>query len=117
MDPRRKSPPSFKRKGTAIGFFVVALASPLLWLGFFSWFFSRRFAAQIRTPLALLRGAADKIAMRIYFKMLESEAKAEQTRSQAALDGMRAGFDGCNRAYLQPLLDELASRGWLGSAS
>ena len=36
-------------------FFVVALASPLLWLGFFSWFFSRRFAAQIRTPLALLR--------------------------------------------------------------
>ena len=26
MDPRRKSPPSFKRKGTAIGFFVVALA-------------------------------------------------------------------------------------------
>ncbi len=26
MDPRRKSPTSFKRKGTAIGFFVVALA-------------------------------------------------------------------------------------------
>lgn len=62
-------------------------------------------------------GAADKIAMRIYFKMLESEVKAGQTRSQAALDGMRAGFDGCERTYLQPLLDELASRGWLGSAS
>lgn len=26
MDPRRKSPPSFKHKGAAIGFFVIALA-------------------------------------------------------------------------------------------
>ncbi len=42
-------------------FFVLALASPLLYLAFFSWRTSRRFAAQIREPLALLDGAAKKI--------------------------------------------------------
>lgn len=45
-------------------FFVLALISPVLWLLLFSWLFSRRFAAQIRTPLALLRQAAQKISER-----------------------------------------------------
>lgn len=45
-------------------FFVLALVSPVLWLLVFSWRFSRRFAAEIRTPLALLREVAGKISQR-----------------------------------------------------
>lgn len=42
-------------------FFVLALISPLLYLLLFSWIFSRRFAASIRTPLDLLAQATKKI--------------------------------------------------------
>lgn len=52
-------------------------------------------------------GAMDKVAMRIYFKMLEGEIKRGNKREQISLDGMRKGFDGCNRAYLDPLLVQL----------
>ncbi len=52
-------------------------------------------------------GTMDKVAMRIYFKMLESEIKRGNKREQISLDGMRKGFDGCNRAYLEPLLEQL----------
>ncbi|MEE0510387.1 MAG: HAMP domain-containing sensor histidine kinase [Peptococcaceae bacterium] len=45
-------------------FFVLALVSPLLYLFLFSWLFSRRFAASIRTPLEMLRSAVEKIQAR-----------------------------------------------------
>lgn len=73
-------------------FFVVALASPLLWLGFFSWFFSRRFAAQIRTPLALLRGAADKIAARDLDFTIDYTEDNELGELCTAFDAMRANL-------------------------
>lgn len=73
-------------------FFVVALASPLLWLGFFSWFFSRRFAAQIRTPLALLRGAADKIAARDLDFTIDYHADNELGELCSAFEAMRVGL-------------------------
>ena len=56
-------------------------------------------------------GTLDKIAMRIYFKMLEGEITKGNKREQIALDGMRKGFDECNRAYLEPLLEQLGLRG------
>lgn len=56
-------------------------------------------------------GAMDKVAMRIYFKMLEGEIKRGNKREQISLDGMRKGFDGCNRAYLEPLLEQLGCGG------
>ena len=56
-------------------------------------------------------GALDKIAMRIYFKMLEGEIARGNKREQIALDGMREGFDDCNRSYLEPLLEQLGLRG------
>ena len=52
-------------------------------------------------------GPLDKIAMRVYFKMLEREAAEGSQRSQIALDGMRAGFDDCNQVYLEPLYERL----------
>ena len=52
-------------------------------------------------------GSLDKIAMRIYFKMLEKEVAEGSQRSQIALDGMRAGFDDCDPAYLEPLFKQL----------
>ena len=57
-------------------------------------------------------GATDRLMMRIYFKMLEGEAKRGSERSATALAQMRAGYDGCERSYLEPLLDELRRRGW-----
>lgn len=57
-------------------------------------------------------GAADRIMMRLYFKMLEGEARGGSERSATALAQMRAGYDGCERAYLEPLLAELRGRGW-----
>lgn len=45
-------------------FFVLALVSPLLYVLFFSWFFSRRFAVSVRTPLEALRSAVEKIQAR-----------------------------------------------------
>lgn len=57
-------------------------------------------------------GAGDRVMMRIYFKMLEGEAKRGSERSATALTQMRAGYDGCERSYLEPLLDELRLRGW-----
>lgn len=49
-------------------------------------------------------GLGDKIAMRMYFKMLETEAKKGSQRDAEALAGMRAGMDGCDRSYLEPLV-------------
>ena len=42
--------------------------------------------------------------MRMYFKMLETEAKKGSQRDAEALAGMRAGMDGCDRSYLEPLV-------------
>lgn len=50
---------------------------------------------------------ADKMAMRMYFKMLEAEAKKGSRRDAEALAGMRAGIDGCDRSYLAPLVARL----------
>lgn len=50
--------------------------------------------------------------MRIYFKMLESEVRKGNPRSATALAQMRAGYDGCERSYLEPLVTELRVRGW-----
>lgn len=52
----------------------------------------------------------DKIMMRIYFKMLAASARKGVKRDAEALAGMRRGFDGCKRAYLQPLVDQLKTR-------
>ena len=57
--------------------------------------------------------ALDKIAMRVYFRMLESAARKGSKRDSAALEGMRRGFDACDRSYLEPLLDELRARKWI----
>lgn len=54
--------------------------------------------------------ALDKVAMRIYFTMLESEIKRGNEREKIALAGMREGFDDCNRTYLEPLLKQLGLR-------
>lgn len=48
-------------------------------------------------------GTLDKVAMKIYFHMLEKSA-AENPRDGVALSNMRGGFDGTNKAYLAPLL-------------
>ena len=58
-------------------------------------------------------GAVDRVAMRLYFKMLQAEADKGSRRSAAALAGMRAGLDGCDRAYLAPLVDWLRELGWV----
>lgn len=58
-------------------------------------------------------GALDKIAMRIYFRMLEGAARKGSTRDAIALEGMRQGFDACDPANLQPLLATLRRRGWI----
>ncbi len=48
-------------------------------------------------------GMADKLAMRMFFKM---NAKAAETDPKAAemLRVMKAGFNGTNRDYLDPVL-------------
>lgn len=76
----------------ASAFFIVALISPLLWLLLFSWRFSRRFAAQIRTPLALLRGAADKIAARDLDFTIDYTEDNELGELCTAFDAMRANL-------------------------
>lgn len=50
----------------------------------------------------------DKLAMRAFFRM---QAKAAETdpRIAFALESMKQGFDGTNRAYLQPVLDYLGA--------
>lgn len=45
-------------------FLVLAAVSPVLWLLVFSWRYSRRFATEIRVPLAELGEAAGKISRR-----------------------------------------------------
>ena len=52
-------------------------------------------------------GALDKIAMRVYFRMLGKSAANGSTRDAEALAGMRKGFDGCDRSYLEPLKQQL----------
>ncbi|MBM6908602.1 flavodoxin domain-containing protein [Collinsella intestinalis] len=52
-------------------------------------------------------GVMDKIAMRIYFKMLKDEIARGNEREKISLAGMREGFDDCNRSYLEPLLEQL----------
>lgn len=56
-------------------------------------------------------GAVDKVAMRIYFKMLEKGARAGSARDAEALEDMRRGIDGCDRSYLEPLLREIERLG------
>ena len=46
----------------------------------------------------------DRIMMRIYFKMLAGNAKRGSKRDAAALEGMKEGFDGCDRRHLAPLI-------------
>lgn len=58
-------------------------------------------------------GMGDKVMMRVYFKMLEGEARKGDERSATALAQMREGFDGCDRTNLEPLLTELRQRGWV----
>ena len=58
-------------------------------------------------------GVGDKIMMRLYFKMLEGEARRGSERSATALAQMREGYNGCDRSYLEPLLAELRQRGWV----
>ena len=48
----------------------------------------------------------DKIAMRMFFSMLEKKAK-DSPRDAEALESMRSGFDATNRASLTPLLEHL----------
>lgn len=55
-------------------------------------------------------GAFDKMAMRVYFRMLEKSAKDGCARSATALENMKAGFDGCDRSYLEPVLQALRSQ-------
>lgn len=59
-------------------------------------------------------GTLDKIAMRIYFKMLESQIRRGdervRKRNRISVDGMREGFDECNQAYLEPLFEQLELR-------
>ena len=50
--------------------------------------------------------------MRVYFKMLEGEARRGSERSAASLAQMREGYDGCERSHLEPLVAELRARGW-----
>lgn len=54
-------------------------------------------------------GALDKIAMRMYFSMLEKSAKDGSGRDAEALARMKEGYDGCNRAYLAPILEAIAN--------
>lgn len=70
-------------------FFALALISPVLWLLLFSWLFSRRFAAQIRTPLALLRNAAQKISERDLDFTIDYQADNELGDLLAAFEEMR----------------------------
>ena len=76
----------------ASAFFIVALISPLLWLLLFSWRFSRQFAAQIRTPLALLRQAAGKIAARDLDFTIDYHADNELGELCSAFEAMRVGL-------------------------
>ena len=55
-------------------------------------------------------GAFDKMAMRVYFRMLEKSAKDGCARNATALANMKAGFDGCDRSYLEPVLQALRSQ-------
>ena len=55
--------------------------------------------------------ALDKVAMRVYFKMLEGEIRQGNEREKISLEGMRAGFDDCDRSYLEPLLEQLGIQG------
>lgn len=73
-------------------FFVLALASPLLWLGLFSWRFSRAFAASIRTPLGLLRGAAEKIQAQDLDFTIDYRADNELADLCAAFEEMKDGL-------------------------
>ena len=47
-------------------------------------------------------GFADKIAMRLFFKINERQAKTDP-EARAMVEGMRAGFDGTDRAALKPI--------------
>lgn len=51
-------------------------------------------------------GAMDKVAMRMFFKMLEKKEE-EDPRNAEVLDTMRGGFDGTNREYLRPAIEKI----------
>lgn len=53
-------------------------------------------------------GATDKVAMRMFFKMLEKK-KDEDTRNAEVLETMREGFDGTNREYLASAIEHITS--------
>lgn len=55
-------------------------------------------------------GPADKVAMRMFFRMLEKKTDASP-RDAEALSQMRVGFDATDRAALAPLLAHLAALG------
>lgn len=73
-------------------FFILALISPLLWLALFSWLFSRRFAASIRTPLDLLRQATKKIQDQDLDFTIDYHANNELGDLCAAFDDMKEGL-------------------------
>lgn len=52
---------------------------------------------------------ADRLMMRAYFAMLRKSAREGNRRDGVALESMRAGFDGCRRAYLEPLHETLGT--------
>lgn len=54
---------------------------------------------------------ADKVMMRIYLRMCEREARRGSRRDAIMVEGMRAGFDGCDRSYLEPLKRALGITG------
>lgn len=51
-------------------------------------------------------GAPDKMAMRMFFKMLEKK-REEDPRNAEVLETMRDGFDGTNRKYLEPAIERI----------
>ncbi len=48
-------------------------------------------------------GIVDKMMMRAYFRMLGKSAREGSSRDAEALANMQKGFNGCNRAYLEPI--------------
>ncbi|WP_165056619.1 MULTISPECIES: flavodoxin domain-containing protein [unclassified Adlercreutzia] len=52
-------------------------------------------------------GVADRVAMRLFFRMLGKSAQGDQKAGEM-LDIMRKGFDGTSREYLRPVLEHIA---------
>ncbi|MDO4280525.1 MAG: HAMP domain-containing sensor histidine kinase [Peptococcaceae bacterium] len=73
-------------------FCLIALVSPVLYLLLFGRIFSRRFADEVRTPLALLRGATQKIQRQELDFAVDYHADNELGDLCSAFDEMRASL-------------------------